>query len=188
MALLFYVLNYSFIFYDHRGYNGDFEVVSLRSRTTCVPLRALTRRVSSVKYAGKPEDYRAPTVTLYKGVNFTGREIYVTDEHPKALFGDETGTNLGGYSEPFGSLIVTGNSSSCWTLYENVGYGGLTSCVCGHETTDFYPLLVPVNPFPPSNMVGSVRKGCFESESDKKVVVVKGRYLQDGEVIGFTSE
>ena len=156
----------SWIFYDYPGYTGDSYVVVLRSWLTCVPLRGFASRASSVKYVGDGKDYRVPSITLYKGSNFTGQEIYITDDHHKALFGgpstDGPGgwMDNGGWSEEFGSFIITGDSSSCWTLYYAIGHHLSSRCVCGQDTSNYYPLMVPNDPLPPANRIGSVRKGC----------------------------
>jgi len=157
----------NWIFYDYAGYEGVSETMVLRQRSLCVPLQVLASRVSSMRFAGDPSDYSAPSITLYEGTDFRGKEIYITDDNPKALFG----TNLdsqGGWSDKFGSLIVTGGPSACWTLYYAIGYmSTASSCICGGNSTDFAPLLVRNNPFPPFNMVGSVKKGCVAVSNSK---------------------
>jgi len=159
----------NWIFYDEHGYTGESEAVVLRVYSQCVPLKTLVSRASSIRYVGDPQDYRLPSITIYQGSNFQGREIYINADHPKVLF--DVDRPNGGWSEEFGSFIITGDSSSCWTLHYSIGQGSPSICVCAQSSNNFTPFFVANNPFPPYNSIGSVTKGCSNKPSAKRHVI-----------------
>jgi len=122
----------------------------------------LDRRVSSVRFAGVPTDYKADTFTIYAREYFQGAEDFTTSDKPTVVVT---------YHE---SLIITGNSS--WTVYDQRYYGGNSICLSitgSSYAPQFIPSLSSIGV--PNGSIQSMRKGCF-AENIKKLTgdIVKG--------------
>lgn len=116
----------------------------------CVNLRTLAGRVSSIRYAGAPKDYRTDSLTLYQHDYFQGQEEYITSEVPNL-------TLVGNHQ----SIIITGNSP--WTVFDRPNYQGNSICLKVPDT-DYTPSFISdlqnVDPSIPHGSIRSVRKGC----------------------------
>lgn len=115
----------------------------------CVNLGSLAGDVSSVRYAGAPQDYHIDSLTLYEYKFFQGREEYSLHQVP----------NLYLKGKPQ-SLIIAGHSD--WTVYDLPEYQGNAFCLQvpehGKETPLFLYDLEETNIG--HGFVQSVQKGC----------------------------
>jgi len=121
----------------------------------CVNFNDLGGYVSSAKYVGDQNDYRAQTITFFQTVYFQGREEYVTGDVPTFQ------SNL-----YISSLIITGQES--WTVYDQTYYGGQGICLTPNQNPYYTPAFVTdtldVSPVIPHGSIASVRKGCHSTK------------------------
>ena len=127
----------------------------------CNNFNGLGGYLSSAKFVGSAQDYRADSITFYELVYFQAAEEFTQ--------GDLPNLNLSG---AISSLIITGKAS--WTVYDRPNYAGNGICLQVQSSPDYEPAFVfdtlNVSPVIPHGTIQSVRKGCL---TEKVVTIAK---------------
>jgi len=143
-----------YLYYDYpnfnAGVNANMEYV-FGPNNYCGNFQNIAGRVSSMRFAGDPKNYRTDSLTLYVGTYFQGEEEY--------LLRDASNLNLDLQAS---SLIVTGVTG--WTLYDKPSFQGNALCVYPPKTdVEGTPALINDSNSigVPNRTIRSVRKGCY---------------------------
>jgi len=156
------------LFYDYSYYNdADFSAPAVwrwgESYTDNFP-SAFDNKLTSLRYGGAPDDYKADVLNMYEGEYFAGNEQY--------FYSDAAYLNQDNFGA---SLLVTGCSP--WTVYSLNNYQGASLCFYPSDTSNCYPGFLEVFPSEIEfwvNEISSVRKGCYSKNVHKMNTVPAG--------------
>jgi len=154
-------VNGIWLFYDQPNFNQGIDTTMeyvFGPANDCVNFATLGNRLTSMRFAGEPADYRADSITFYETTYFQGAEEYTVNPLPQL--------NLSGRIR---SLIVTGNSP--WTVYSSSSYLGDSICVYPPRPGSYEPAFVSdtrqINA--PWGSIRSVQKGCWNKDSKPEI-------------------
>jgi hypothetical protein len=103
---------------------------------------------NSARFVGSGTNYKADTLTLYEGINFTGEEEYVGSSIENLRFRRHR------------SLIITGREA--WTVYNQAEYRGQGKCIYPGDGKTHTPRFLRDMEAEGIGKVRSARKGCHE--------------------------
>ncbi|CAG0903775.1 unnamed protein product, partial [Darwinula stevensoni] len=140
------------IFYTERNYNsGDFGIVEwVFGDNYCGNLGPTNNDVSSLRYAGRQNNWKEDAITLYGLTVFSGNAHLDLIDSSDVLMPSVQ------------SIIISGERD--WTVYSLPNFAGIEHCLVPEAGmyVGFFPNLSLLG----INSVRSYRKGCF---SDKKI-------------------
>lgn len=151
-------------FYDLINYNGNSNALmeyAFGPNEFCINFNNLRARVTSLRFAGSPNDYRANTLTLYQGTYFQGTEEYIIASVNSIQV------------QKHSSLIITGQSP--WTLFDQENLRGNAICVYPPDNNYTPALIFDLdNINVPHDKIRSVARGCIGKKIVRAPVATRG--------------
>lgn len=103
--------------------------------------------VSSARFTGDANDYRADSLTLFEGEYYQGEEEIIYERRPNLTLEGR-----------LNSLIITGKTG--WSIYGMPNYQGKSTCLQPDPPPDFDPWKIPELTERNLDLIKSVHKGC----------------------------
>ena len=147
----FCIVSGIWILYDEDYYNGSSSLWMYGYNNLVKLPTEFENKVSSLRFPGAPDDWKANSLNLYTNENFMGKEEFTYEDIPK-------------FTIEAKSVIVTGCKP--WTVYTESNYQGESKCIYPSDikkcTPGLYPTVSSLEGL--SGKIFSARRGCQGEE------------------------
>ena len=137
--------------FDEKDYNGSKSLWMYGYNNLVTIPTEFENKVSSLRFPGAPDDWKATSLNLYNQENFMGEEEFTYED-------------ISNFTIEAKSIIVTGCQP--WTVYMESNYQGESKCIYPSDikmcTPGLYPTVSSLEGL--SSKIFSARRGCHGKE------------------------